>query len=103
MPHLDPQRGTGRLSRAFFIANTSLRLTPLGLKVYDWMAGKSLTFAGIGEKSVNAVPASSGQLVFDAPDFPQDKIAFGFRNCVALQSFHKSLMNSSGVANDGSV
>ena len=51
------------------------------------MAGKFLPFARIGEKAINVVPTRGEQLVFDAPDFPQDKIAFGRLNRIDLQCF----------------
>ena len=79
------------------------RLAALGLKIHDRMAGMFLAFAGVGKKAINTVTTCGGQLVFNAPDFPQNETAFGPFNSVVLQCFHKSLMNSSGVASDGSV
>ena len=67
------------------------------------MAGMFLPLAGFSEKAINAVPTRGGKLVFDASDFAQDKIAFGRVNRSVLQCFHRSLMNSSGVASDGRV
>jgi len=82
---------------------TNSRLAALGLEIHHTVAGMFLTLARLGKKPVNVMPAFGGEFVFDAPDFPQDKVAFGGFNCFLLQCFHRSFMNSSGVASAGRV
>ena len=73
-----------RCEGLFSIASPSLRLAAFALKIHNRMAGKFLPFARIGEKAINVVSTRGGQFVFDAPDFAQDKIAFGRLNRIAF-------------------
>src|SRR5688572_8199919 len=46
----------------------------LGLQVHDRVAGKFLSFAGVGKKAMNVVSARGGKFVLDAPDFLKHQV-----------------------------
>jgi hypothetical protein len=58
---------------------------PWPLQIDHSMAGMFLPFAGFGKQPVNAVTPRGGQLVFGAPDFAKDEVAFGRFNRIVLQ------------------
>lgn len=53
------------------------RFAALALQVHNPVARMFLALVRIGKKPVNVVPASGGQLIFDAPDFLKHHVAGG--------------------------
>jgi hypothetical protein len=74
--HFTPDR---LLRSTVMVAPPLSRFAAFALEIYDGMAGKFLTLAGIGKEAIHIVAERGRERVFDAPDFLQHQVAFRFR------------------------